>query len=202
MLFVPAAAEEDKDEDEEDDLLRRTGNFVASSDRLPSGILRVSHFLLIKQSQRGADLMSHSVNFKTPNPGDIMAPPHRCGHVLTCHSGHISAKLPSSLMMSFKTSLFRFCAPEKRRCRRIFIGFLYCTTPDHLTLSHHVMHPDICLLISDEEMSSCQQCPPVRGQTDHRSVPPLRSGRHDGRPRPINLPLPGSDSQSALSDVI
>lgn len=41
MLFVPTAAEED--EDEEDDLLRRTGNFVVSSDRLPSGILRVSH---------------------------------------------------------------------------------------------------------------------------------------------------------------
>lgn len=68
-MFVPAAAEEDEDEDEEDDLLRRTGNFVASSDRLPSGILRVSHFLLIKhpqQSLQGADLMSPSVTFKTP----------------------------------------------------------------------------------------------------------------------------------------
>lgn len=38
-LCVPEAEE---DEDEEDDLLRRTGNFVASSDSLPSGILRVS----------------------------------------------------------------------------------------------------------------------------------------------------------------
>ncbi|KAG7219075.1 hypothetical protein INR49_019349 [Caranx melampygus] len=44
----PAADEEeeeedddDDDDDEEDDLLRRTGNFVGSSDSLPSGVLRM-----------------------------------------------------------------------------------------------------------------------------------------------------------------
>lgn len=39
MLFHP---EEDEEEDEDDELLRRTGDLVASSDRLPSGVLRVS----------------------------------------------------------------------------------------------------------------------------------------------------------------
>lgn len=37
-----ALSEEDEGEDEDDDLLRRTGNLVASSDRLPAGVLKVS----------------------------------------------------------------------------------------------------------------------------------------------------------------
>ena len=45
---LSAAAEEDDDEDELDEedesLLRKTGNYVVSSDSLPSGILRVSRF--------------------------------------------------------------------------------------------------------------------------------------------------------------
>ena len=50
-FFVPEAANEDDDDEEEDegedDLLRRTGNFVASPDSLPSGILRVSESPII-----------------------------------------------------------------------------------------------------------------------------------------------------------
>ncbi|KAF0033132.1 hypothetical protein F2P81_015422 [Scophthalmus maximus] len=37
--------DDDEGEEEEDDLLRRTGNFVVSSDRLPSGILRMKKCL-------------------------------------------------------------------------------------------------------------------------------------------------------------
>ena len=43
FLFPEDDEDDEEDEDEGDDLLRRTGNFVASPDSLPSGVLRVGH---------------------------------------------------------------------------------------------------------------------------------------------------------------
>ncbi|XP_047427790.1 U3 small nucleolar RNA-associated protein 18 homolog isoform X2 [Mugil cephalus] len=50
--------EEDEDEEEEDDLLRRTGNFVASSDRLPSGILRMKKCLHANSARPSDDKLT------------------------------------------------------------------------------------------------------------------------------------------------
>ncbi|XP_054463843.1 U3 small nucleolar RNA-associated protein 18 homolog [Anoplopoma fimbria] len=55
--------EDDDDDDEEDDeLLRRTGNFVASSDRLPGGILRIKKCLHANSSRPSEDGLT-SVQF-------------------------------------------------------------------------------------------------------------------------------------------
>lgn len=43
FLFPEDDEDDEEDEDEDDDMLRRTGNFVASPDSLPSGVLRVGH---------------------------------------------------------------------------------------------------------------------------------------------------------------
>lgn len=51
-------------------------------------------------------------------------------------------------------------------------------------------------LSSDEEMSSRKCRPTFRRQTDHGPVPPLCSGHHDSWPRPVHLPLPGTDRHS------
>lgn len=40
-MRFPLSEEEDEDEDDEDDLLRKTGNFVGTSESLPKGIIRV-----------------------------------------------------------------------------------------------------------------------------------------------------------------
>ncbi|XP_037333387.2 U3 small nucleolar RNA-associated protein 18 homolog isoform X2 [Pungitius pungitius] len=49
---------DDDDEDEDDELMRRTGNFVASSDRLPSGILRMKKCLHANSSRPSEDRLS------------------------------------------------------------------------------------------------------------------------------------------------
>ncbi|XP_041672937.1 U3 small nucleolar RNA-associated protein 18 homolog [Cheilinus undulatus] len=54
-----AADVEDEDEDEEDDeLLRRTGNFVASSDSLPTGILRMKKCLHANSARPSEDRLT------------------------------------------------------------------------------------------------------------------------------------------------
>lgn len=56
------ADDEDEDEDEDDELLRRTGNFVASSDRLPSGVLRIKKCLHANAARPSEDRLT-SVQF-------------------------------------------------------------------------------------------------------------------------------------------
>uniref|UniRef100_A0A3P9B750 U3 small nucleolar RNA-associated protein 18 homolog n=1 Tax=Maylandia zebra TaxID=106582 RepID=A0A3P9B750_9CICH len=59
MGGTPSWAEStEEDEDEEDDLLRRTGNFVASSDSLPSGILRVKKCLHANSTRPSEDRLT------------------------------------------------------------------------------------------------------------------------------------------------
>uniref|UniRef100_A0A3P9B6X3 U3 small nucleolar RNA-associated protein 18 homolog n=1 Tax=Maylandia zebra TaxID=106582 RepID=A0A3P9B6X3_9CICH len=58
MGGTPSWAETEEDEDEEDDLLRRTGNFVASSDSLPSGILRVKKCLHANSTRPSEDRLT------------------------------------------------------------------------------------------------------------------------------------------------
>ena len=43
-------------------------------------------------------------------------------------------------------------------------------------------------------MSPCQLCSSLQRSADHGPVPPLGSGCHDGRTRPVHLPLPGASS--------
>lgn len=50
--------DEDEDEEENDDLLRRTGNFVASSDSLPSGILRMKKCLHANSARPSEDRLT------------------------------------------------------------------------------------------------------------------------------------------------
>ncbi|XP_050929864.1 U3 small nucleolar RNA-associated protein 18 homolog isoform X2 [Lates calcarifer] len=50
--------DEDDDEEEEDDLLRRTGNFVASSERLPSGVLRMKKCLHANSARPSDDRLT------------------------------------------------------------------------------------------------------------------------------------------------
>nr|XP_046272489.1 U3 small nucleolar RNA-associated protein 18 homolog [Scatophagus argus]XP_046272490.1 U3 small nucleolar RNA-associated protein 18 homolog [Scatophagus argus] len=52
------AVDEDEDEDEDDELLRRTGNFVASSDSLPSGILRMKKCLHANSARPSEDRLT------------------------------------------------------------------------------------------------------------------------------------------------
>ncbi|KAI3359602.1 hypothetical protein L3Q82_013786 [Scortum barcoo] len=52
------ADDEDEDEDEDDDLLRRTGNFVASSDSLPSGVLRMKKCLHANSARLSEDRLT------------------------------------------------------------------------------------------------------------------------------------------------
>lgn len=54
--------EDEEDEEDEDDLLRRTGNFVASSDRLPGGILRMKKCLHANSARPSEDRLT-SVQF-------------------------------------------------------------------------------------------------------------------------------------------
>ena len=53
-------SEEDEDEDDDDDLLRKTGNFVAASETLPSGTLRVSTVCLSRQAGEWGALSPNS----------------------------------------------------------------------------------------------------------------------------------------------
>lgn len=50
--------EEEEEEDEDDELLRRTGNFVASSDRLPRGILRMKKCLHANSTRPSEDRLT------------------------------------------------------------------------------------------------------------------------------------------------
>ncbi|XP_069021518.1 U3 small nucleolar RNA-associated protein 18 homolog [Embiotoca jacksoni] len=50
--------DDNEEEEEEDDLLRRTGNFVASSDRLPSGILRMKKCLHANSARPSDDRLT------------------------------------------------------------------------------------------------------------------------------------------------
>ncbi|XP_070779627.1 U3 small nucleolar RNA-associated protein 18 homolog [Enoplosus armatus] len=50
--------DEDEEEEEEDDLLRRTGNFVVSSDSLPSGVLRVKKCLHANSTRPSEDRLT------------------------------------------------------------------------------------------------------------------------------------------------
>uniref|UniRef100_A0A4W6FBA8 U3 small nucleolar RNA-associated protein 18 homolog n=1 Tax=Lates calcarifer TaxID=8187 RepID=A0A4W6FBA8_LATCA len=58
MGGAPSWAESDDDEEEEDDLLRRTGNFVASSERLPSGVLRMKKCLHANSARPSDDRLT------------------------------------------------------------------------------------------------------------------------------------------------
>lgn len=70
-------SEADEDEDDEDeDLLRRTGNFVASSDSLPRGVLRVSHFLSLLGTPTIGELVSLRVSLATRLSGCPSRSPH------------------------------------------------------------------------------------------------------------------------------
>ncbi|XP_074513484.1 U3 small nucleolar RNA-associated protein 18 homolog [Sebastes fasciatus] len=64
-LCVPADDDDDDDDDEDeeeeeddDELLRRTGNFVASSDRLPSGVLRMKKCLHANSARPSEDRLT------------------------------------------------------------------------------------------------------------------------------------------------
>ncbi|XP_027897536.1 U3 small nucleolar RNA-associated protein 18 homolog [Xiphophorus couchianus] len=50
--------EEEEEEEEEDDLLRRTGNFVAPSESLPSGVLRMKKCLHANSARPSADRLT------------------------------------------------------------------------------------------------------------------------------------------------
>ncbi|XP_034448647.1 U3 small nucleolar RNA-associated protein 18 homolog isoform X2 [Hippoglossus hippoglossus] len=50
--------DDEDDDDEDDDLLRRTGNFVASSERLPSGILRMKKCLPANSARPSEDRLT------------------------------------------------------------------------------------------------------------------------------------------------
>lgn len=52
------ADDEEEEEEEEDDLMRRTGNFVASSDRLPSGVLRMKKCLSANSARPSEDRLT------------------------------------------------------------------------------------------------------------------------------------------------
>uniref|UniRef100_M4AWV2 U3 small nucleolar RNA-associated protein 18 homolog n=1 Tax=Xiphophorus maculatus TaxID=8083 RepID=M4AWV2_XIPMA len=53
-----AQKEEEEEEEEEDDLLRRTGNFVAPSESLPSGVLRMKKCLHANSARPSADRLT------------------------------------------------------------------------------------------------------------------------------------------------
>ncbi|XP_019966522.2 U3 small nucleolar RNA-associated protein 18 homolog isoform X2 [Paralichthys olivaceus] len=57
-MKMNAEDDEDNDDEEEDDLLRRTGNFVASSERLPSGILRMKKCLPANSARPSEDRLT------------------------------------------------------------------------------------------------------------------------------------------------
>lgn len=108
-LFHP---EEDEEEDE-DDLLRRTGDLVASSDRLPSGALRVS-------SRRRARFLSarhHPIRAQSCD-AFVSSQMKKCLHAnaarpsddgLTTVQFHPSAQVVMTAGLDQSVSLFQVC---------------------------------------------------------------------------------------------
>ncbi|KAM9780248.1 U3 small nucleolar RNA-associated protein 18 homolog [Neosynchiropus ocellatus] len=98
--------DEDGDEDDEDDLMKRTGNFLSSSERLPSGVLRMKRCLHANSARLSDDKLT-SVQFH-PAAQVVMTAGLDCSVSLFQVDGKTNPKIQSVHLDRFPVFKARF----------------------------------------------------------------------------------------------